>query len=311
MNRRIHRWTVTTTPTDPAIVQQLAKEVNVSETLARVLCNRGIASYAKAKEFFRPQLSDLHDPFLMDGMERAVDRMVQAVKNHDRVMIFGDYDVDGTTSIAMLTLYFRHLGLETISYVPDRIKEGYGMSNLAMDKAKNAGVNLVVSIDCGITAIDQVEYARSLGIDVIICDHHEPLETLPKAVAVLDPLKPNCPYPFKYLCGCGVGFKLIQGISARLHQETAEEVANNYIDFVTIATAADIVPMVGENRIFAKIGLEQINMRPRPGIRALIENAGLQPGKTNTGQIVFVLAPTRDSQTPDVEGLLRWAEERS
>lgn len=292
MTRREHRWTVIQSPAvDSALVEMLAKEINVPETLSRVLCNRGITSYAKAKEFFRPQLADLHDPFLMDGMEQAVDRAVKAVEAHERIMVFGDYDVDGTTSAAMLTLYFKRLGLETMYYIPDRIKEGYGVSNLAIDKAKEHGVTLLITIDCGITAIDQIEYAKSLGIEVIICDHHEPLDRLPNAVAVLDPLKPMCQYPFKSLCGCGVGFKFIQGISSRLHHETEDAIANDYIDFVTIATAADIVPMVGENRIFTKIGLERINAMPRPGIRALIENSGLQLGKTNTGQIVFVLAP--------------------
>ena len=292
MIRRNHRWTVTASPKlDNTVVEQLAKEINAPETLARVLFNRGITSYDQAKKFFRPQLADLYDPFLMDGMEIAVERAMRAVEAHERIMIFGDYDVDGTTSIAMLTLFFKRLGLETSFYVPDRIKEGYGVSNLAIDEAKELGVNLLISIDCGITAIDQVEYAKSLGIDVIVCDHHEPLEQLPNAVAVLDPLKPNCSYPFKYLCGCGVGFKFIQGISSRLKNQTEESLAHDYIDFVTIATAADIVPIVGENRIFTKIGLDLINSSPRPGIRSLIENSGLHLGKTNTGQIVFVLAP--------------------
>ena len=292
MTIRNHRWTIIqATESESVLKEQLAKEINVPDTLARVLCNRGITTYAKAKEFFRPQLSDLHDPFLMDGMDKAVARTIRAVESKERIMVFGDYDVDGTTSAAMLTLFFRDLGAETSFCIPDRIKEGYGVSRLAIDKAKENGINLLVAVDCGITALDQIDYAQSLGIDVIVCDHHEPLEKLPNAVAVLDPLKPGCLYPFKYLCGCGVGFKFIQGISSRLKRESEETFANKYIDFVAIATSADIVPMVGENRIFTKIGLQQINLKPRAGIRALIENSGLQPGRINTGQIVFVLAP--------------------
>ena len=250
--------------------------------------HRGISTYEKAKQFFRPQLSDLHDPFLMNGMDRAVERILQALQANERILIFGDYDVDGTNSAAMMYLFLTELGAETIYHIPDRVKEGYGISTLGIDRGKEFGVTLLISIDCGITAIDQVEYARSLGIDVIICDHHEPAETLPNAYAVLDPLIPNCGYPFKSLCGCGVGFKLIQGIAHRRGNTTT---VFNYLDFTTLATTADIVPLVGENRILTKIGLELINKSPRPGIQALIESSGTAPGKITTGQIVFVLSP--------------------
>lgn len=287
MNKRQYRWTVS--PPDPdGLTAQLAKEINIPETLAKVLVHRGITSYARAKQFFRPQFTDLHDPFLMDGMDKAVDRLMKAMEAKEKMMVFGDYDVDGTNSAAMLTMFLRERGLDTSFYIPDRIKEGYGISRLAIDKAKESGVSLMVAVDCGITAVDQVEYAKTLSIDVIICDHHEPGDRLPNAAAVLDPLKPNCPYPFKHLCGCGVGFKLIQGVSKRLGQD---EIAKEFIDFVTLATTADIVPLIGENRVFTKMGLDTINTNPRPGIKALIQSSGAQTGKINTGQIVFILAP--------------------
>ena len=285
--KREYRWTLASPP-DPQVTAQLAKEINISESIARILIHRDITTYQQAKEFFRPQLSQLHDPFLMDGMTQAVDRITKAVETKEKILLFGDYDVDGTNSVAMLYLFFTHLGLDSIVHVPDRVKEGYGISNSGIDRGKEFGATLLVSIDCGITAIDQVEYARSLGIDVIICDHHEPGERLPNAYAVLDPLKPNCPYPFKYLCGCGVGFKLIQAIARRRGEE---ETAFQFIDFTTLATTADIVPLVGENRIITKLGLELINSSPRPGIAALIESSGTHSGKITTGQIVFVLAP--------------------
>lgn len=285
--KREYRWTVASPP-PPGTVEQLAKEINVSETIARILVNRGISTYETAKEFFRPQWSHLHDPFLMEGMDLAVDRVTTAVEKHERILVFGDYDVDGTNSAAMLYGYFKQLGLETMFHIPDRVKEGYGISAVGIDRGKAFGATLLISVDCGITAVDQVEYARSLGIDVIICDHHEPAEVLPKAFAVLDPLKKTCSYPFKYLCGCGVGFKLIQGIAKRRGEE---ESVYHFVDYATLATTADIVPLVGENRILTKIGLEQINAKPRPGIQALIDSSGTELGKISTGQIVFVLSP--------------------
>lgn len=285
--KREYRWTITPTP-DTNLVEKLSKEINVSESIARVLIHRGIESYDRAKQFFRPQVSDLHDPFLMDGMELAVGRILNAIEAKERIIIFGDYDVDGTNSAAMLYLFFKELGLDAMYHIPDRIKEGYGISLFGINRGKEFGATLLLSIDCGITAIDQVEYARSLGMEVIICDHHEPGEVLPNAYAVLDPLKSNCPYPFKSLCGCGVGFKLIQGIARRRDQD---DLVYRYFDFATLATTADIVPLVGENRIITKMGLELINSSPRPGMQALIESSGTQPGKITTGQIVFVLSP--------------------
>lgn len=285
--KRDFRWSITPPP-DTHLTNKLAKEINVSETITKVLFNRGVTTYSEAKDFFRPQLSNLHDPFLMDGMEQAVGRIFKALANNERILIFGDYDVDGTNSAAMLYLYFTELGLNTMFHIPDRIIEGYGISITGIEHGKRAGITLLIAVDCGITALSQVEYARSLGIDVIICDHHEPGEEIPNALAVLDPLKKNCHYPFKNLCGCGVGFKFIQAIAQRRGDE---ESVYQYLDFTTLATTADIVPLIGENRILTKVGLEHINTKPRAGIKALIENSGVQFGKINTGQIVFVLAP--------------------
>lgn len=284
---RTYRWTIHPDP-ENEVALALAKEINIPVTIAKILVKRGITNYAQAKTFFRPQVTDFHDPFLMDGMEQAVTRVIRAIESKEQILILGDYDVDGTNSVAMLVQFLRQFSIDAFFYIPDRIKEGYGISKFGIDYAKEKGATLLIAIDCGITAIDQVEYARSQGMDVVICDHHEPGEQIPNALAVLDPLIPYCKYPFKYLCGCGVGFKLIQGISRRLGKE---EMVYSFIDFVTLATAADIVPLTGENRTITKIGLSQINATPRPGIKALINSSGTQLGRINTGQIVFVLAP--------------------
>ncbi len=286
--RREYRWSLTP-PKESEAVARLAKEINVSETLATILVKRGITTYDEAKQFFRPELSHLHDPMLMNGMAKAVERVMEAVERNERVLVFGDYDVDGTNSAAMLYLFLRsHLKLEALFHIPDRVKEGYGISTFGIDRGKAFGATLLISVDCGITAIDQVEYARSQGIDVIICDHHEPAEKIPNAHAVLDPLQSTCPYPFKQLCGCGVGFKLMQAIARKQGQE---QIIYDYLEFVTLATTADIVPLVGENRVLTKIGLELLNRTPRAGFRALIETAGTPMGSISTGQIVFILAP--------------------
>lgn len=269
-------------------VTRLSREISVPESIARILLYRGIDDYDKAKAYFRPSLDNLHDPFLMGGMEVAVTRIIDGIQRGERFFVFGDYDVDGTNGASMLYLFLREMGATVEFYTPDRIKEGYGISRQGIDRAKETGVKVFLAIDCGITAIDQVEYAKGLGMDVIICDHHEPGEILPGAHAVLDPIIPNDPYPFKSLCGCGVGFKLVQAVARRMNRES---VVFSYLDFVTLAATADIVPLVGENRILTRLGLESINANPRPGIRALIDVAGLRPGQITTGQIVFVLAP--------------------
>ena len=284
---REHRWTVVEPP-DAEAVARLSKEINVPEAIAKVLVFRGIDDYNKARAYFRPTLELLHDPFLMDGMDRAVDRFLLAVNQREKILVFGDYDVDGTNGAAMLYLFIREVGGDVGFYIPDRLKEGYGISRIGIDKASKDGVGLFISVDCGITAVDQVEYAKSLNLDVIICDHHEPGDRLPKAYAVLDPIKPGDAYPFKNLCGCGVGFKLVQAIAKRLGKES---LLPDFLEFVTLATTADIVPLIGENRVLVKKGFEHINATPRPGIKALIEAAGLDQKNISTGQIVFALAP--------------------
>jgi single-stranded-DNA-specific exonuclease len=284
---REHRWTVIDPP-DLEAVARLSREINVPETIARILVHRGIDDYDKAKAYFRPSLDQLHDPFLLGGMEAAVVRIIRAIEAHEPIRVFGDYDVDGTNGAAMLYLFLQEIGAEASFSIPDRIKEGYGISRPCIDRALADGVHVFLAVDCGITAVDQVAYAGSLGLDVIICDHHETGPVLPPGHAVLDPITPGDPYPFKNLCGCGVGFKLIQGLARRLGRESD---THKYLDFVTLASTADIVPLVGENRVMTRFGLDLINHSPRPGIKALIESSGMKQGSITTGQIVFVLAP--------------------
>lgn len=279
-------------------IKALSEELSVSPILAQILVQRGINSKEKARIFFKPNIEDLHDPFLMDGMELAISRILHAIRSQEQITVYGDYDVDGTNGTALLWTFLRKLGAQVKYYIPDRLNEGYGLSNVGLDRAKSSGTSLLLTVDCGITAVDQVEYARSIDLDVIICDHHEPGEIIPAAHAVLDPLKPSCKYPFKYLCGCGVAFKLIQALATQeyvsaeggLGGDALEHVAS-YLDLVALATTADIVPLVGENRTLVKLGLELMNAQPRPGIQALIESAGLRLGKINSGNIVFGLAP--------------------
>ncbi|MEX0602360.1 MAG: single-stranded-DNA-specific exonuclease RecJ [Bacteroidota bacterium] len=274
----------------------LADELNISPLHSSILDHRGIQTREQARAFFRPSLDDLHDPYLMDGMETAVSRIVRAIASQERIMVYGDYDVDGTNGAALLLTFLRGIGARAEVHIPERLKEGYGVSTGGIDRAHKLGVSLLLTVDCGITAVKQVEYAHSLGIETVICDHHEPGEQLPAATAVLDPLKPGCRYPFKYLSGCGVGFKLIQALSmheaiqTRIGGATPEYLAP-FLDLVALATTADIVPLVGENRTLVKLGLEIINTQPRPGIKALIESSGLKLGRLTAGQIVFMIAP--------------------
>ncbi|HAL56493.1 MAG TPA: single-stranded-DNA-specific exonuclease RecJ [Bacteroidetes bacterium] len=276
--------------------KRLSDELNISPTLAEILARRGVDTYDDARAFFRPTLDDLHDPYLMDGMQKAVDRIVRAVSNKEKILVYGDYDVDGTNGTALLWTFLKRIGSDVSYFIPDRIKDGYGLSNVGVSRAQELGVTLLISIDCGVTAVKQVDGARELGIDVIVCDHHEPGEQFADAYAVLDPLKPSCSYPFKYLCGCAVGFKLIQALSLNetvrpLLGDPDEDVLSSYLDFVALATTADIVQLTDENRVLVKLGLELLNSNPRPGIRALIETSGMKPGRISAGQIVFILAP--------------------
>jgi single-stranded-DNA-specific exonuclease len=283
-------------PDFPGKVKRITDELSISPVLAEILVRRGITTKELARVYFRPTLDDLHDPFLMSGMEVAVDRILKAVAARERILVYGDYDVDGTNGASLLFMFLRAIGAQVSSFIPDRIKDGYGLSLAGIRRAQEQGISLLIAIDCGITAVDQVASAASLGIDVVICDHHEPGPVLPSAVAILNPLKPGCPYPFKQLCGCGVGFKLIQALSIQnavisaLGGDSDYHLAT-YLDLVALASTADIVALSGENRTLVKLGLELINTEPRPGIRALMETSGLKPGHITAGQIVFILAP--------------------
>ncbi len=298
---REYRWTIRTevetlTPEEAEAVKVLSEQLNISPILCEILVSRGIDTYEKARQYFRPQLSDLHDPFLFRDMAVAVERIERAFKQKEHIVIYGDYDVDGTDSAAMLWLFFNKLGMIANYFIPDRIRDGYGLSQAGIDIVKQYNPSLLIAVDCGVTANLQIEYARSLGIDVIICDHHEPGENIPQAVAVLDPLRTDCNYEYKYLCGCGVAFKLIQALLrspliCKNLQDDPLEIIEQCLQYVTLATTADIVPLTGENRTLVKLGLELINSKPLPGLRALIETAGLKLGKIHTSQIVFGLAP--------------------
>jgi len=275
-------------PGDPDKVRRLVEDIHVQDIIASILISREIEDYESAKSFFRPTLQQLHNPFLMHDMEKAVSRVAYAKEHGEKILVYGDYDVDGTNSASLLYLFLRRIGCDVQVYIPDRMKEGYGISQAGIDYAKRIHTNLLISIDCGITAVKQVEYAKERGIDVIICDHHEPGEEIPDAYAVLDPIKPGCLYPFKFLSGAGVGFKLCQGLA---EYYGVKDLPYEYLDFVAIAAAADIVPMVGENRILVFYGLKMINENPRPGIAALMASSGLPTGNLNAQQIVFVMAP--------------------
>ncbi len=281
------RWTLRP-PVDKDRVRRLVEEIHVPDVITSILVARGIDTYDKAKAYFRPSLQALHNPFLMHDMEKAVSRIVQLQAHKERVLVYGDYDVDGTNSASMLYLFLQQIGCDAEVYIPDRMTEGYGISEPGIDYAAAKGISLIIAVDCGITAVSQVAYARTKNIDVIICDHHEPGEQLPDAYAVLDPLKPQCMFPFKYLSGCGVGFKLMQGLA---EYYAIREVPYEYLDFVAIAAAADIVPLVDENRILVHYGLKIINETPRPGIKSLMQTSGLSYGNLTAQQIVFVMAP--------------------
>jgi single-stranded-DNA-specific exonuclease len=275
-------------PNNDFEVNALADSLNISEVLAGLLINRGIKNFPQAKSFFRPSIDDLYDPFLMSGMEEATSRILRALVDDESICIYGDYDVDGTCSTALLYLFLKELNANVCFYIPKRLTEGYGLSIPAIDYVKTTGSTLLISVDCGITAVEETVYAKGLGIDLIICDHHQPKAEIPDAFAVLDPLKPGCNYPYKYLSGAGVAFKLAQGISSRIGKR---ELPLKYLDLVALAGAADIVPLIDENRILVKSGLEQININPRPGILALIKSSRLEPGNVSSGQVVFTIAP--------------------
>lgn len=280
------RWTLKPKPEQHKI-QHLAESLNVDEVIASLLLQRGVETFEEARQFFRPSLEDLHDPYLMKDMDKAVARIESAIAGGENILVFGDYDVDGTTAVSLVSSYLRSFYPNVATYIPDRYAEGYGVSTQGIDFADDNGFSLIIALDCGIKSIDKVAYAKAKGIDFIICDHHRPGDTLPDAVAVLDPKRDDCSYPYDELCGCGVGFKLIQALGVNKGHTIAD--LNPYLDLVATAIAADIVPITGENRVLAKFGLEVINTNPRPGIKALIQN--LKRQTLTISDVVFVIAP--------------------
>ena len=280
------RWTIKPKP-DPNKVARLSKELGVNITTSFLLLQRGIETFEAAKNFFRPDLKDLHDPFLMKDMEKAVTRIEEAILNQENILVYGDYDVDGTTSVALVSSYLLTYYLNVATYIPDRYDEGYGISYKGIDFAEDNNFSLIIALDCGIKAIDKVDYASKKGVDFIICDHHRPGTKIPNAKAVLDPKRDDCNYPFKELCGCGVGFKLIQALASK-KGETIEDLLL-YLDLVATAIGADIVPIVDENRILAFHGLKVINQNPRPGFKAIIEQ--VKKGTLTITDVVFIIAP--------------------
>lgn len=279
------RWNLKSIP-DKSLVKDLMECLGVSEIIAVLLVQRGIRTFEEAKTFFRPNWSQLHDPFLMQDMKKSVKRIQHAIDYKEPIMVYGDYDVDGTTSVSMLTHFLRGQGVPATPYVPDRYAEGYGLSMLGIDTAHKQNIRCMVALDCGIKAIEQIAYAKSLGIDVIVCDHHTPGKILPEAYAVLDPKRSDCEYPYKELCGCGVGFKLIQGIVQQ--QGGDNTLLLEYLDFVAVAIAADIVPITNENRALAFLGLQRLNANPRPGLKALMRD---KPSTQLISDVVFGIAP--------------------
>lgn len=275
------------------------------ELAIKLLFTRGINDYYKLLKFFRPTIDKLYDPLLMKDCDKASARIIKSIIGKEKIMVLGDYDVDGTCGVSMFSLFLNEFGLDSEIYIPDRINEGYGVSIQAIEHAQNLGIKLIVSIDCGITAYEKIEYAKELGIEFIICDHHQPPEKIPDALAVMDPLREDDSYPFKYLCGTGVAFKLIQAVcmelkmlkddadieKLKIYSMDLAALPFEFIDFVAIATASDIVSLTDENRILVKEGFNLINTKPRPALKALIESSGLKPGKLNTGNIVFTVAP--------------------
>lgn len=283
-----YRWNFLNHINDTEL-NEFSRSINVPDSIGRILMNRGIKTFDNAKDFFRPSPDLMYDPFLMADMTVAVDRITKAIDAKEGIMIYGDYDVDGTSGTALLYSFFRDIGANIHYYINDRIKEGYGIAKSGINWAHENGVKIIISVDCGITAIDQANYCRELGIDLIICDHHTVGEQVPKALAILNPKRPDCNYPYKELCGCGVGFKLTQGVSQRLNIHPS--VSEKYLDFVAVAVAADIVPLIDENRVLTRKGLEIIQDNPRPCWIAMEKKTGLNLNRVNSSQIVFSIGP--------------------
>lgn len=274
---------------DPNEIKHLSAALNVNMTIARLLVQRGITTFNEAKAFFRPRLSDLHDPFLMKDMDKAVARLEQAIANQEKVLVYGDYDVDGTTSVALMYTFLKPR-LEHIEYyIPDRYSEGYGISPKSIDYAASSGFSLIIALDCGIKAVDKISNAKQRGLDFVICDHHNPDDEVPPAVAVLDPKQPDCNYPYKELSGCGVGFKLLQAYCQKNNVELEE--IYDLLDLVVVSIASDIVPITGENRVLAYYGLKKLNSNPGMGLQTIINLAGINGSDITISDIVFKIGP--------------------
>lgn len=280
------RWTIKPKPESTKLAI-MKKALQVDDTVATLLLQRGIDTYEAAKTFFRPSFNDLHNPYLMKDMDKAVSRIEAAIENNENILVYGDYDVDGTTSVALMSSYLKTKTENVATYIPDRYVEGYGVSYKGIDFAEDNGFSLIIALDCGVKAIEKVAYAKGKSIDFIICDHHRPGDKIPEAVAVLDPKRDDCTYPFKELCGCGVGFKLICALAEK-DEKTPEDLVE-YLDLVATAIGADIVPIVDENRALAYFGLQVINSNPRPGMKAMI--AEVKKDELTITDVVFIIAP--------------------
>ena len=276
-------------PADPAKVERLSAEVGIDRVLSELLVKRGVETFEQARAFFRPSLDALHDPFLMKDMDKAVERLHRAITSREKILVYGDYDVDGTTAVALVYSFISRFTDQVDFYIPDRYDEGYGVSYKGIDWAADGGFGLIITLDCGIKAIDKVEYARSKGVEVIICDHHLPEESLPAAVAVLDPKREDCHYPFDDLSGCGVGFKLVQAYSQQFGIPFESLIP--LLDLLVVSISSDLVTMVGENRVLAHFGLKQLNENPCKGLAAMITLSNLEPGHISIDDIVFKIGP--------------------
>jgi single-stranded-DNA-specific exonuclease len=273
-------------PGNPEIIKELSKTLGIDQSLTNLLVQRGVTTFDEAKTFFRPTLDDLFDPFLMKDMDKAIARIIIAIEKKEQVLVYGDYDVDGTSAVSLVYTFLHSFHKEIDFYIPDRYDEGYGISIKGIDFAADNNVKLIIALDCGIKAVEKVAYATTKGIDFIICDHHRPGAEIPAAVAVLDPKRPDCPYPYKELSGCGIGFKLIQAYSQLNHLPF--ENLQQYLDLVAISIASDIVDITGENRILAYFGLKLINTRPRPGLEALLRYSAMMKNDDGLGGCVFI-----------------------
>jgi single-stranded-DNA-specific exonuclease len=285
------RWVVKP-KADEKIVERLVKELNIDKMLANLLGQRGIETFEDAKKFFRPSLDDLHDPFLMKDMDKAIARLELALQRNEKILVYGDYDVDGTTAVSLVYSFLSQLSLTSAGqisyYIPDRYSEGYGISFQGIDYAAENNFSLIIALDCGIKSVDKVEYAAERNIDFIICDHHRPGDQLPAAAAILDPKRADCNYPFDELCGCGVGFKLVQAYAQKNGIPFSE--LHQYFDLTAISIASDLVPIVGENRVLCSFGLQEINKNPRKGIRAILDLAAIKKEIT-INELVFTVGP--------------------